>query len=177
MTLTETTKKENLLFDGKILKLFRDDITLPNGEDAIREYVAHSGGVTILPIDDEGNVYFVRQYRYAYREEILELPAGKKERGEDPRECGIRELSEEIGAEAEIFEPLAIMYPSPGYTNEVIAIYLAKGLTFSETHPDEDEFLNIEKYPLEKALEMVMSGEIKDGKSIIGLLKYALACK
>lgn len=175
MKLTETTKQENKLFDGRILKLYRDDIYLPNGEEAIREYVSHSGGVTILPIDDEGNVYFVRQFRYPYKMELLELPAGKKEVGEDPVECGMRELSEEIGATCEVFQPLAQMYPSPGYTNEVIHIYLAKGLTFSDLHLDEDEFLNVEKYPLDKAVEMVMSGEIKDGKSIIGILKYALS--
>ncbi len=177
MELTEITKKKNLLFDGKILKLYRDDISLPNGEDAIREYVAHSGGVAVLPIDNQGNVYFVRQYRYAYAEEVLEIPAGKKELGEDPRECGIRELSEEIGASAASFVPLAEMYPSPGYTNEVINIFLATGLTFSEMHLDEDEFLSVEKYPIAKAMEMVASGEIKDGKSVIALLKYAYISK
>lgn len=177
MKLTETTKKENMLYNGRIIKMFCDEIYLPNGEEAKREYVSHSGGVTILPIDEENNVYFVRQFRYPYKSELLELPAGKKEVGEDPRECGIRELSEEIGASCEIFEPLCEMFPSPGYTNEVIYIYIAKGLTFSELHLDEDEFLNVEKIPFETALAMVMSGEIKDGKTIIGLLKYAQMIK
>ncbi|MFI3166993.1 MAG: NUDIX hydrolase [Bacillota bacterium] len=177
MKLTETTKTQNKLYDGKIIKLFCDEIYLPNGEEAKREFVTHTGGVTILPIDDDNNVYFVRQFRYPYKAELLELPAGKKEAGEDPCECGMRELSEEIGATAKIFTPLAQMYPSPGYTNEVIHIYLAKGLSFSDLHLDEDEFLNVEKYPLETAIEMVMNGEIKDGKTIIGILKYACKAK
>lgn len=172
MDLKETTHRENLIYNGKILKLYCDDILLPSGDFAKREYVSHSGGVTILPIDQNGDVVFVRQFRYAYKTDLLELPAGKKELGEDPKECGLRELSEEIGAEAGKFEFLAEFYPSVGYTNEVIYIYTATDLTFSSQHLDKDEFLNVERYPLEKALQMVLSGEIKDGKTVIALLKY-----
>lgn len=169
MKLEEKMLKENKLYEGRILSLYCDDVVLPNGNTSKREYVSHNGGAAVLPIDEEGNVYLVRQFRYAYREEILEIPAGKIEKGEDPKICAIRELSEETGWEAETISLLSCLYPSPGYTNEHLYVYLAKVKTLKNSHVDENEFLEMEKYTLNEAYSMVLSGEIKDGKSVCAI--------
>ena len=125
--------------------------------------------------DDE--LLFVRQFRYPYSEVVLELPAGKRTPGEDPLLCGQRELTEETGASAANYVSLGQLYPSPGYCDEVIYMYLATDLTFGESHPDEDEFLEVERIPLTKAVEMVMSGEIVDSKTQAAVLKTYLLAK
>lgn len=174
MNQEEKTVKKNLIYDGKILQLYNDEIVTPGGKTAYREYVNHHGGASVLAVDDEENIYLVEQYRYAYKQLLLEIPAGKLEKDEDPMECAIRELKEEIGAECKEMKLMELVYPTPGYTNEPLHIFLAKGLTFGETHWDEDEYLNIKKIPFSKALEMVKSGEIKDGKSVVAILRYAV---
>lgn len=177
MNLKETQKSSEYIYEGKIVRLRRDTALLPNGREALREVVEHPGGVCVVPLGDDGNVTLVRQFRYPYGEEILEIPAGKRDRaGEDPLECGRRELKEEIGAEAERYTFLGRLYPSPGYCGEVIWMYAATGLSYGEQCPDEDEFLHVEKYPLEKAVEMVLSGEITDAKTQAALLKVQLLC-
>ena len=127
----------------------------------------------VLPIDDQGNVYLVRQYRYALEEEIWELPAGKLEAGEDPFEAAKRELSEECGVTADEFIDLGVLYPTVGYDSEKIYMYAARGLHAVPQHLDQGEFLDVVKLPFAKALDMVMKDEIRDSKTAAALLKYA----
>ena len=172
MNLTEKQLEKNYIYNGRILNLRRDVVLLPNGKTAYREIVEHNGGVCIAPLTDNDELIFVRQFRYPYMEEVLELPAGKRDSlDEDPKECGIRELKEETGACAKKVIPLGELYPTPGYCEEIIWLYLATGLTYGSQDPDEDEFLELEKIPLEKAVEMVISGEIKDAKTQATILK------
>lgn len=170
MDFKEKTVKEEYLYKGKILNLRKDQITLPNGNGAIREVVEHSGGSAILCVRD-GKVLLVKQFRYPYKEELYEIPAGKLNKGEDAKECAIRELEEEGGVKAGKIEKMFEVYPSPGYTDEIIRIYQAFDLVDSKMHLDEDEFLSGEWIELERAKEMIEKGEIKDGKTLIALLK------
>ncbi len=165
MNLTETTVNKNFVYKGRIINVRCDDAMLPNGKPCTREVVEHNGGVCIAPITDENELIFVRQFRYPYMEEILELPAGKLEKGEDPFEAGKRELEEETGRVAEEYFDFGKFYPSPGYCGEIIHLYAARGLKTTEMHPDEDEFLEVIKIPIAKAVDMVMSGELRDGKT------------
>ncbi len=171
MNLTEKTVKSEYIFEGRVVRLRFDEVELPNGNFANREIVEHYGGVAIAAITDDDQIFLVRQYRHPYEEVIFEIPAGKIEKGEDPFECGKRELKEEVGATAENYELLAIDYPSPGYCGEKIYIFYAHGLTLGENKLDKDEFLEVKKVPFEEAFEMVMSGEIKDSKTQIAILK------
>ncbi len=172
MNLSEKMLEKNYVFHGNIINVRHDLALLPNGNVATRDVVEHNGGVCIVPLCDNEDVVFVKQFRYPYMEIVTEVPAGKRDSlDEIPLECGKRELKEEIGATAENYTFLGELYPSPGFCNEVIYMYLATGLTFGETDPDEDEFLNIERIPLKKAVEMVLSGEIKDSKTQAALLK------
>ena len=161
------------VYDGRIIKVEVDNVELPNGKTAKREVVNHNGGVTILPLTNDDEVVMVSQFRYPYNEELLELPAGKLEAGENPLEAGKRELREETGAVAEEYTDLGLVYPSPGYCNEKIYLYAATGLTFFDQHLDDDEFLNVVRIPYETALNMVLSGKIKDGKTQVAILKYS----
>ena len=174
MNLTEKTLESEILFEGRILRLRRDVVALPNGREAFREVVDHPGGVCVLALDGENRALLVSQFRYPYKEVVREVPAGKLERGEDPREAAIRELKEETGAEAGDFRSLGELYPSPGYCGEIIRMYLARDLRFGETHLDEDEFLNLERIPFGTLVEQVLSGEIKDAKTIAAALKAKL---
>ncbi|MBQ8623309.1 MAG: NUDIX hydrolase [Oscillospiraceae bacterium] len=169
--LHEKQLASELIYDGKILKLTRDTALLENGETAYREVVHHSGGVCVLPLDDEGNVLFVKQFRYPFASVLLEIPAGKREKGEDPLECGIRELSEEVGATAKEIIPLGKLYPTVAYDTEVIYMFLARGLSFGTQHLDDDEFVDVTKIPLKEAYDMVMRDEIPDSKTQIAILK------
>ncbi len=171
MKLTEKQLEKNFVFEGKIIKVRKDIVLMPNGQTASREVVDHNGGVCIAPLTSDNELIFVKQFRYPYMEEILELPAGKRDGNEDPLACGIRELKEETGAVASDIAFMGELYPTPGYCGEIIWLYLATGLEFGEQTPDEDEFLEVYKIPLEKAVEMVMSGEIKDAKTQTLVLK------
>lgn len=173
----EKTLKENIIFSGRILNLYDDEVLLENNKTAKREYISHNGGVCVVALNDNDEVYFVTQYRYPYREFVLEIPAGKLEKGEDPEKAAKRELLEEIGAEASVFEPLGVFYPSPGYTNEKIYMYLAKELKFSSQHLDEDEFLEVGKMKISRFAELIDKGEITDGKTIAAVLKVYLRSK
>ncbi len=173
MKTEETTVFKNTIYRGKILNLRVDIAGLPDGREAPREFVEHNGGVTVAALTDDAELIFVRQFRYPYMEEVLELPAGKLEKGENPLVAGKRELREEAGVEAAQYINLGEFYPSPGYTNEVIYLYGARGLTAVEQELDDDEFLNVEYIPLDKAVEMVLNNEIKDGKTQTAILKLA----
>lgn len=162
------------IYSGKIINVRKDGVLLPNGRRSVREVVEHPGGVCVAPLTAEGELIFVRQFRYPYAQEILELPAGKLDRkGENPLEGGKRELREETGASAREYVSLGKLYPSPGYSNEIIYMYLAKGLSYGDQQPDDDEFIDVVKLPFAKALRMVMDGEIPDAKSQTAVLKAA----
>lgn len=171
MELTEKTLNEEYAFKGRIINLRVDTVELPDGSHSTREIVEHNGGIGILPIDDEGFTYVVKQWRSPYKKVVTEIPAGKRDGDENPLDGGIRELKEEIGATAKEIISLGELYPSPGYCGEIIYLYLAQGLQFSQQCLDEDEFLNVEKMPFTKLVDMVMSGEISDAKTIAAVLK------
>ncbi len=174
MNLIEQQLSGETYYHGRIIDLRVDRVRLPDGGEATREVIDHPGGVGVVALTDRDEVLFVRQFRYPYREVLLEIPAGKRDRGEDPLATGKRELREETGAAAAHYEPLGVLYPSPGYCAEVIHLFLATGLTFGETRPDDDEFLEPDRIPLEEAVKMVLAGEIKDAKTQVALLKVAL---
>lgn len=173
MHLQEKTVDTEPIFDGKIIKVRKDKAELENGSVVTRELVIHPGGVCVVPVNEKGEVYLVKQFRYPFQKVLTEIPAGKLEVGEDHRSAGLRELKEEVGAECESFEYLGVMYPSVAYLTEKIHMYLATGLSFGEQSLDEDEFLDVEKMPLSQAVEMVINGEIKDGKTQTALLLAA----
>ena len=128
----------------------------------------------VVALTDEGEVLLVKQYRYPYGEILTEIPAGKRDKGEEPLVTGMRELEEETGYRAACYTPLGTLYPTPGCCDEVVYLYLATGLTQSEAHPDADEFLDVERCPLEEMVQKVLAGEITDAKTQIGILKTKL---
>ena len=171
MNLNEQPMYADSKYRGRIINLRVDTALLPNGSSATREVVEHPGGVCVAALTEDGCLLFVRQFRYPYQKVLLELPAGKLDPGEDPLEAGKRELREETGAEAARYESLGELYPSPGYCGEIIHLYAATGLTFGQMSPDEDEFLEVEKIPLEEAARMVLDNEIADAKTQAAVLK------
>lgn len=171
MELFEKKIKSEQIFDGKIVKLFVDEVELPNGRVAKREIVRHPGAVCVVPVTDDGCVIMVRQFRYPFASVLLEVPAGKLEYGEDPLSAVRRELSEESGVEAKNIEYIGKIYTSVAIFDEQIYTYLATGLTFRDAHPDDGEFLEVEKIPLDTLVKMVMDGEIPDAKTQIAILK------
>lgn len=173
MHLQEKTVGTEPIFDGKIIKVQRDQAELENGAVVTRELVIHPGGVCIVPVNENGEVYLVKQFRYPFQEVLTEVPAGKLEFGENHRDAGLRELKEETGAECENFEYLGVMYPSVAYLTEKIHMYIATGLKFDKQSLDEDEFLDVIKVKLSDAVDMVLNGEIKDGKTQTALLLAA----
>ena len=173
MKLAEKRVKENIVYRGKILVLHRDDAVLPDGRPCTREFIDHPGGAGVLYVRDE-KVLLVRQYRYAYGEETLEIPAGKLNEREDPAKAAARELEEESGLAADSLEHWFTMYPTPGYTNEKIYIYYAAQARRREAHPDEGEFVDAEYIPVEKAYDMIVRGEIRDAKTVMAIQRYLL---
>jgi ADP-ribose pyrophosphatase len=173
MGFNEKTISSNVVYSGKIVTVKQDKAELDNGKEVYREVVQHPGGVTVIPVDDCMNVIAVRQFRYPFGKETLEVPAGKLEYGEDPFECAVRELSEETGISAGRLISLGSIYPSPGYCSEILYIYLALDLSYGFSHPDEDEFLNVSKLPLSEFVDMIMRDEIHDAKTVVAVLKAA----
>ena len=174
MDMTEKQLSSEYKFRGRIMTARVDKVSLPNGKTAPREVCEHVGGVGVLPIDKDGNVILVRQFRYAFDTELLEMPAGKMDHGpEDAEECGLRELKEETGCTAGRIVPLGAYHTSPGYSSERLYLYLALDLARGEAHPDEGEFLDLVKLPFSELLGMVQRGEISDGKTAIAVLQAA----
>lgn len=173
METFEKTLTRQEIYDGRIISLHNDTVLLPNGKTAGREVVEHSGGVCVAALTEGEELLLVTQFRYPYAEETLELPAGKLEKGENHLEAGKRELKEETGAEAEVFQYAGEFYPTPAYCSEIIQLYVAKGLRFGEQELDEDEFLNVSKIPLKEAVQMVLEGKIKDGKTQAMVMRIA----
>ncbi len=171
MEYTETRIGGESKYKGIIVEVTLDDAALHTGAKVKREVVHHPGGVTVLPVDEEGNCYMVRQFRYPFGRMMLEAPAGKLEYGEDPLACAVRELSEETGFAADEMIYLGGLCTSPGYSTEVLHLYLALGLHAGESHPDENEFLNVEKHSLQSLLDQVMANQLNDGKTVTALLK------
>ncbi len=169
MTFEEKTLESEMIYRGKIINLRRDKVTVLHGT-SYREIVEHHGGSVIAALKDNGNVIAVKQYRKPAGRVMLEIPAGKRDPGESPDETARRELKEETGYTAEKLILLTRMYPSPGYTEEVLYIYLALGLTPGETDPDYNEAIDVCEYPLDTLLEMADRGEIEDAKTLAGLL-------
>ncbi len=171
MNLKEIQTNSTPLFQGCVLNLRKDTVTLPNGETAFREVIEHNGGACVAALDDNGNLLMVRQYRYAAGETMWEIPAGKLEKGEDPLVCAARELEEEAGYTAKELIPLGYFFPTPAYCQEKIYMYYAKELTPTKQNLDEDEFLEVDAIPFEKAIKMVNNGKIIDGKTQLAILK------
>jgi len=171
--LTEKTLEREQVFSGKVFDVEVKKVELYGGVPARRDIVLHNGGATICALDSENNIFMVRQYRSPFEEILLELPAGKLEKGEDPRSCAIRELKEETGMTAEKVTDLGFIYSTPGYCSEKIYMFLATELSYGEGDPDDGEFLQVIRLPLKEAIGKIMTGEISDGKTVAALLKTA----
>lgn len=161
------------LYDGRVVKLDIHTVTLPNGNSAKREVVRHPGAVAIVAIDDDNQILFVRQFRLPAGKIVLEVPAGTLEPNELPIDCAMRELQEETGYRANQLEPMGGIYTAPGYTTEFIHLFIARDLEEAPLEPDADEFVEVDRIPLTKALEMIETGEIDDSKTVTCLLRVA----
>lgn len=171
MDFTEKTVSSEYKFKGEIINLRVDTVLTPAGNIATRELVEHPGGVCVVPLDENKNVIMEWQYRRPFDKNLFEIPAGKLFKGEDPLECGKRELEEETGMCAEKYIYLGKMYPTPGFCGEILHMYLALGLYEGQKNPDEDEFIEIERVPLNELVDKILSGEITDGKTCLALMK------
>ena len=178
--LREIPFHKETIYEGSILHVEKWQVTCPNGHSAPREIVVHKGAAAVVPVFEDGTTLLVRQHRVAVDRITLEIPAGKLDSvSENPLDCAVRELEEETGLRAGRMTLLTSLLTTPGFCTEKIAIYLAQDLSQGQTHPDEDEFLSLVRMPLEEAVAMIMRGEIRDGKTICGLLmaKEALAAQ
>jgi len=173
MTFEEKTISSEMIYEGKILNLRRDLVEVKDGGTSYREIIEHSGGVAVAAVTDDNQMILVRQYRKAAEQDILEIPAGRREDQEDPLVAAMRELREETGYTARKFSHLTSFYATIGYCTEVIHVYLATGLTPGETDFDEHEAIEMETYPIDELKQMIFDGEIVDGKTITAILLAA----
>ncbi len=171
MDYTERPLRRVCASRGPVVEVTEDIVSLPNGATSVREVVHHPGGVCVAAVDGDGNVAVVRQYRYPFGQVLLELPAGKLEKDEDPFDAVNRELSEETGLEAGTWRDLGFIYVSPGISTEKLYLYLATDLRQGKAHPDPNEFLDVEKMPLSELAKMAMDGRVHDAKTVVGALK------
>lgn len=176
MELTETVIGTEPIYSGRILDLRIDTVRQSDGREMKREIVAHRGAVCIVPVRDDGMVLLVRQFRLAAGQTLLEIPAGKREANEAPRECALRELEEETGYRAAEIRPLYTAYLAPGYSTELMYAYLATGLTLGKTNPDEGENLELVEIPLAEIEGRVLAGEFADAKTIAALMMAVRLC-
>jgi ADP-ribose pyrophosphatase len=161
--------RSEMLLQGRAFKIRRDTLKTPDGRETKLEIVDHGGSVVIIPVDDEKNMLFVRQYRHAAKVDLLELPAGTREEKERFEECAAREIREETGMEAGRLQKVGGFYLAPGYSTEFMVVFLATDLKENPLSADEDEFLQVEKIPVRKAVEMAEHGEVPDAKSLAAL--------
>ena len=171
MELHERMVSSQTIFEGKIIKVTLDKAELPNGKLADREVVYHPGGVCVLALDEQNRVLMVTQFRYVFGKDLLEIPAGKLDRGEDPAVGALRELKEETGAVPGVFLPMGSILPSPGCFSERLYLFLARDLCMEEQQPDPDEFLRVERIPFDEMVHRCMTGEIEDAKTVAAVLK------
>ena len=162
--------RSEMLLEGRAFKIRRDTLKTPDGRETKLEIVDHGGSVVIIPVDDEKNLLFVRQYRHAAKADLLELPAGTRNEEEPFEECAAREIREETGMEAGRLQKVGGFYLAPGYSTEFMVVFLATNLKDNPLSADEDEFLQVEKIPVKKAVEMAEHGEVPDAKSLAALL-------
>lgn len=170
--MIEKLKKKNKIYEGKAVDFYCDEVELPNGQTATREYLGHPGAAAVLPFIDKENIVLVKQYRYPIGKETLEIPAGKIDKGETPLECVKRELKEETGFTAKNLEKLISFYPTTAFSNEELHIFAAFGLNSGKQHLDKDEFVSKLIVNFREAVKMVKSGEIMDSKTVIALLYF-----
>ena len=167
----EVTKHEKIL-DAGIFNVYRDEVVLEKERPVARVVIEHVGAAAVVPVDGDGKIFFVRQYRHAAKKRVLEIPAGTLSKGEAPELCALRELEEEIGYKSDSVTYLNKIYPAIGYSNEVIYVYYAKNLVKTAQNLDPDEYILVEKYSLPEALELIKTGEILDAKTISAILFY-----
>lgn len=173
MHLDEKTLNSDVIYEGVIFTITHDTVELENGNTAIRDVLLHHGGVCVIPITNQNEIFLVKQFRYPFHTTTREVPAGKLEKGENHAECGKRELLEETGCICDEYIYLGEMLPTPAYNSEITYMYMARGLHFEKQNLDADEFLDVEKIPLADAIKLVMDGKIRDGKTQIAILKAA----
>ena len=171
-SLEEKKISSKKIFKGKLINLFLDKVKLPNGKTGSREWVDHPGAACVIPVMPNGDICFVKQYRYAVKKEFIEIPAGKLDKGESPLDCAKRELAEEIGYTSNKLTFLTKIYPAIGFSNEAMWMYLGESLVKTKMKLDHDEFLELVPIKIEDAFRMVHSGEIMDVKTIIGIMWY-----
>ena len=175
--LTETQIDSEEIYNGVVCHLYRDRVRLQNGEESVREVLRDCRAVCVLPLDSDGCVTMVSQYRYAHSKVLLEIPAGKLDEGEDFLEAAKRELREETGAVSGKMTYLGVFYSSPAILDEKIHMYLAEGLEYGETDPDDDEFIESVKIPIDTLVDMIMRGEVPDGKTQAAVMRAAYLLK
>jgi ADP-ribose pyrophosphatase len=168
--LTEHFVAGKRVYDGSLLKVYRDEVRLPDGSLGAREYIRHPGAVAIVPLLDDGSVLLERQFRYPHRREFIEIPAGKLEPGEPPLDTAKRELAEETGYVAAQWTRLGVIHTAIAYTDEAIHVYVARQLSSTERKLDQGEFLECLSVPFDEALRMIRDGAITDAKSVAALL-------
>lgn len=170
MNYYEKTISGKHIYRGNIIDVEMLTVTLPDGREATRDIVRHPGAAAVIPLNEKGEIYMVRQFRKPLEAVSLEIPAGKLDKDEDPAICAARELKEETGLTAEKLTRLVSVHSTPGFSDEVLHLFAATGLKEGESCADDDEFITTEKYSVEQLTDMVLKGEITDAKSIIGIL-------
>ena len=168
--LKEKTIRTKIVYKGTFLTLNNDKVLLPNGNISTREWIKHPGAVCCIPILPDGKIGLIKQYRYAVKRQMIEIPAGKLDQNEIPERCALRELEEETGYKADKLTFLTNIHPAIGFTDEIMWLYLAENLVKTEQNLDSDEFLSLFPTELDKAVDMVWKGKITDMKTIIGIL-------
>ena len=172
MDLVEKQLDSTKVFEGRLLHVYKDNILLPNGNKSTREYIKHPGAVAVVALDDKGRIAIEHQFRYPFSAELIEIPAGKLDYiGEDPLSAAERELREETGITASEFEYLGPLYPTCAYSNEVIHLYWAKGLSFGDRDLDDDESINVEMKDIKDVVRLILEGKVQDAKTQAAVLQ------
>lgn len=169
--LTEAQKSSSLVYDGKLLKVYVDDVLLPDGSASTRDWIKHPGASAIVPVFEDGTIMLIKQFRYPPRKTFIEVPAGKIDSGESPKSTAERELTEETGISCKHIKKTGSFFPAIGYADEEIHVFVAWGLTQSDQDVDDDEFVIKHRIPFSKALNLIYTGEIQDAKTICSIVQ------